>query len=72
MYLRIQLGPLASPLKDQLKDAKVRAHYKDVARWQSYADAINQLYVNGLLSESDADKSRRKLVRFIIAGVIDG
>jgi hypothetical protein len=70
MKLQIRFGSTAPPIAEQLKVSRVKAHYKDVKTWQGDADAITQLFVRGILSESETAKCRRKLAKDIIGGVI--
>ena len=58
--LRIAFGALSKPICEQvgIKNA-------DIDRLQILADAITRLKIHGILSESQCDSARRKLVKLI-------
>ena len=69
MKLKLKFGAMAPKLKDQIRDAGFRFHYKDVEQWQADADAIARLSIRGLLSDSQTASSRQRLTRLIAKGI---
>lgn len=65
MMLSLHFGAFVQPLKQQLRDAKVKAPAGSVSAWQQDADAITRLVIRGLLTDSAAQAARRKLLRTI-------
>ena len=56
--IHIQFGALAPSLRDQL-GAALPSHFQDDA------DAITRLHVRGVLSDSEAQRARKRLISAI-------
>ena len=59
----LQFGALAPKIAAQLKAQGV--YLRPRAKWQEEADAITQLAIAGLLSDSEKTRARQRLIRTI-------
>ena len=66
MQIGISFGAMADPLRDQLKAQGLRMPEEKMNHLQSDIDALVRLSIRGLLCDSDANRTRRKLLKRII------
>lgn len=69
MRIEISFGALAEPLADQLRQQGLLIGREKCSRFQSDMDASARLSVRGLLSDSEATKVRRRLLKAILSEV---
>lgn len=60
--ITIEFGALCDPIKKQLQDQGV-SEMTGIDLLQSRADAISQLHIAGLLSDSEARRARNRLMK---------
>ena len=65
--VRVHFGALAQPLKDQLVNAHIDSEL--LSHFQHDADAITRLAVRGLLSDTEINRSRQRLMKKIIKAI---
>lgn len=62
MKIRIELGALCDPISDQLKG---RAPNHRLRFLDGHAESITRLHIHGVLTDSECDKARKRLMRKI-------
>ena len=60
---QIQFGALARPIEEQLADQKLCLPH--VERFQRVADAISLLCVQGLLTDAEITRARKRLISLL-------
>lgn len=65
----LALGCTAEPIASQLKKQGFEFKSTDATYWQSLANSIDRLYIRSLLTHSQREQSRKKLLRLIVKGV---
>lgn len=66
----VRIGALAPPLAEQMKEqGVVLVPGEQFMALQEDVDALNRLYVRGILPETPATQTRRKLMKTILAFV---
>jgi hypothetical protein len=61
--LGIHFGALCPPIAEQAKESGVSL--AEPERLQGYADSITNLYFADILSQSEVDKARKRLMKLI-------
>ena len=69
MKVGISFGAMADPLKDQLKSQGLKMGAEKCNHFQLDIDALIRLSIRGVLCDSDANRTRRKLMKRILAEV---
>ena len=67
MNVRINFGALSPPIREQLQDQGLKLDMDPVQRHylQCDADEVSRLRVRGVLTESESDKARKRIMQII-------
>lgn len=63
--MHIEFGALVPPIADQLCKQGLSMLASDLKRCQKLADALSDLFVAAVLTESEIDKARSRLMKII-------
>lgn len=67
-YATLTFGATAPPLKVQLRDFYLLREM-ELNFWQGHSDAITRLSIQSLLTEGEAQKARKRLVKLIMHAI---
>lgn len=62
------MGAISDPIKKQLRAQGCRPIKATCAYWQRCADAITLLKIHGMITRTESNNARRRLIRQIHAG----
>lgn len=65
LMVGIHFGAMSPDIAAQLKEQKFKFVHTQAVRFQKFADAITMLHVHDLITESETDKARQRLMRKI-------
>ena len=64
--LGIRFGAVAAPITEQLAQQDLKLEAIEGVRVQANADAITRLHLHGMLTDHEAHRARRRLMKYVL------